>query len=543
MQPPTQLPAWRALSEHQRAAQGFSLRDLLDADPARFNTLALRCADILFDFSRHPVTNETLRLLAELARQRDLPAWIERLFCGDKVNATESRAALHTALRSREAMFIDGQDIGAQIARTRRAIERLCEDIWSGERCGSGGHAFTDIVNIGIGGSDLGPAFVCEALAPYARREPRLHFVSNVDGMHLATTLRDLEPEATLFIISSKSFSTLETLANARSARAWLEVTLGKGNTGPHFIAITANAPAAREFGVAEDAVFEFWEWVGGRYSLWSAVGLPIALATGSAVFDALLGGAHEMDEHFRRTPLERNIPVLAGLLDVWQVNFLGARTQAVLAYDQRLKRLPEYLQQLMMESNGKSVARNGAAVDYATAPVIFGAAGTPGQHSFFQLLHQGTQVIPADFIACCTSDHDLTGHHAALLANCIAQTEALARGRTAGEAAAEMRARGMSGEQIREQLPHRTFAGNRPTTTVLLPRLDAHALGALLAFYEHRTYVQSVIWNINAFDQWGVELGKQLAARLLRDMEGSTPNPAYDASTAGLLNHIRRNG
>jgi glucose-6-phosphate isomerase len=369
-----------------------------------------------------------------------------------------------------------------------------------------------------------------------------LHFVSNVDGAHLAGVLAGLIPDTTLFIVASKTFTTLETLANARSARAWLARKVGGDDAGRHFAAVTANSAAAHEFGVANDAVFEFSDWVGGRYSLWSAIGLPIALAIGMDNFNALRSGAHEMDEHFRHAPLERNVPVLAGLLGVWYIDFFGAAAHAVLPYDQRLKRLPEYLQQLEMESNGKHVRRDGTEVDYATAPVIFGAAGTNGQHAFYQLLHQGTQLIPSDFIACCRSDHQLDGHHALLLANYFAQTEALARGKTAAEAEAEMLKQGTPETRIAKLLPHRVFAGNRPTTSILLRRLEPRTLGALIAFYEHKTFVQSVIWGINAFDQWGVELGKQLADRVLPELEGDKPATAHDASTNGLINHFKAN-
>ncbi len=536
----TQLPAWEALREHQRTARAFNLRELFEQDAARFEKWSLQCGGILFDYSKHLITDETLRLLVKLARQCELPAWIERLFRGEKINTTENRAALHTALRSQEPVVLDGRNVVTEVEGVLSRLRRFCEDVSNAERCGSTGRPFSDVVNIGIGGSDLGPAFVIEALAPYARPQPRLHFVSNVDGAHLSGVLSDLDPETTLFLIASKTFTTLETLANARSARTWLAAKLGGAAVTRHLAAITANLAAAREFGADADAVFEFWDWVGGRYSLWSAVGLAIALAIGVDHFDALRRGAREMDEHFRRAPLERNIPVLAGLLGVWYIDFFGAAAHAVLPYDQRLKRLPEYLQQLEMESNGKRVARDGAAVDYATAPVIFGAAGTNGQHAFYQLLHQGTLFIPADFIACCRPHHSLEGHHPLLLANYFAQTEALARGKTAAESEAEMRAQGMAEDQIAKLLPHRIFAGNRPTTSILLDQLDPHTLGAFIAFYEHKTFVQSVIWNVNSFDQWGVELGKQLAERLVPELAGEGPVSSHDASTNGLINHFK---
>jgi glucose-6-phosphate isomerase len=538
---PAQLPAWRALQDHQRHAAGLSLRELFERDPRRFDKLSLQCADILFDYSKHRVTDETVRLLLALARECELPGWIARLFDGDIVNATEERPALHTALRAHEPVMLGGSNIVADVEHTLSRMRRFCEDVWNGTRRGRSGRPFSDVVNIGIGGSDLGPMFVTEALASYARASPRLHFVSNVDGAHLAGVLSGLVPDTTLFIVASKTFTTLETLANARSARAWLASSLGEG-AGRHFAAVTANPAAAQEFGVAHDAVFEFWDWVGGRYSLWSAIGLPIVLSIGMDNFNALRNGAREMDEHFRHAPLERNVPVLAALLGVWYIDFFGATAHAVLPYDQRLKRLPAYLQQLEMESNGKSVRRDGAKVDYATAPVIFGAAGTNGQHAFYQLLHQGTQLIPADFIACCRSDHQLDRHHELLLASYFAQTEALALGKTDAEAEAEMLKQGMPETRITRLLPHRVFAGNRPTTSILLPRLEPRALGALIAFYEHKTFVQSVVWGINAFDQWGVELGKQLADRVLAELGGETPATAHDASTNGLINHFKAN-
>ena len=532
--------AWQALRDHSRLAAAFSLRELL-GEKDRFDRFSVRCGGVLFDYSKHLATDETLRLLLALARHCALPEWIERLFRGERINVTEGRPALHTALRSREPVMLDGRNIVADVERTRLAMQRYCANVWSGSRRGSDGHAFSDVVNIGIGGSDLGPAFASEALAPYAIPQIRAHYVSNVDGAHLAGVLGGLAPATTLFVVASKTFTTQETLANARSARAWLAVALGDGNTGRHFAAVTANPAAARQFGIDEDSIFEFWDWGGGRFSLWSAVGLPLMLAFGDERFDELLAGAREMDEHFRHAALELNAPVLAGLLGVWYINFFGAAAHAVLPYDQRLRRLPEYLQQLEMESNGKRVARDGTPVAHATAPIVFGAAGTNGQHAFYQLLHQGTLLVPADFIACCRSHHDLPGHHAALLANFFAQTEALARGKTAAEVEAGMRAQGIAPARIAQLLPHRVFPGNRPTTSILLPQLDPRSLGMLIAFYEHKTFVQSVIWGINAFDQWGVELGKELAGRILPELQDDRPVASHDISTNGLINHYKK--
>jgi glucose-6-phosphate isomerase len=537
----TQLPAWQALCDHHRTAAGFRLRELFEQDPARFDKFSLRRGDMLVDYSKHLVTDDTLRLLTDLARQRKLEDWIARLFSGDKINSTEDRAVLHTALRADHEVMMDGKNIAVDVAQTLASMGRFCEGVRSGKRTGFSGRAFTDIVSIGIGGSSLGPAL--EALAPYAASQFQVHFVSNVDGAHLAATLALLNPETTLFIVASKTFTTLETLANAHSARDWLIAKSGNAKaTSRHFVAVTANATAASDFGIGPDAVFSFWDWVGGRYSLWSAIGLPVALAIGMERFRELLAGAHDMDEHFRHTPLERNMPVILGLLGVWSVNFFGATSHAVLPYDQSLRLLPAYLQQLEMESNGKRVTRDGAALDYATAPVIWGAAGTDGQHSFFQLLHQGTGLIPADFIGCCVSHYALNEHHTMLLANFFAQSEALMRGLTKAEAETAMREQGMPEDRIRQLAPHRTFPGNRPSTSILIRKLEPHSLGALLALYEHKVFVQSVIWDINAFDQWGVELGKTLASRILPELATSARVSSHDASTNGLIDFFKTN-
>ncbi len=539
----TRLPAWQALSDHRQVAASFSLRELFAHDPARFDKFSLNHEGLLLDYSKHLVTGDTLRLLTDLAHQRQLPDWIAHLFGGEKINITENRAALHTALRAEHQVVLDGQNIAADVAQTLDSMGRFCETVRSGRLKGFSGRAFTDIVSIGIGGSSLGPALAVEALAPYAASQFRVHFVSNVDAAHLAATLAPLNPETTLFIVASKTFTTLETLANAHSARDWLLAKAGNaGATARHFVAVTANTSAAREFGIAPESVFGFWDWVGGRYSLWSAIGLPVALAIGMERFRELLAGARGMDEHFRSAPLEANMPVILGLLGVWYINFFGTTSHAVLPYDQTLRLLPAYLQQLEMESNGKRVARDGSALDYATAPVIWGAAGTDGQHSFFQLLHQGTQLITADFIGCCETHYPLNEHHTMLLANCFAQSEALMRGLTAGEAEAMMREQGLPENRICDLLPHRVFPGNRPSTTILLKKLEPRTLGALIALYEHKVFVQSVIWDINAFDQWGVELGKQFANRILPELATSAPVSSHDASTNGLINFFKTN-
>jgi glucose-6-phosphate isomerase len=537
----TQLPAWQALLDHHRGAAAFRLRELFAQNPRRFEQFSLRCGNLLLDYSKQLVDADTVRLLLDLARQSELSEWIARMFKGERINFTENRAVLHTALRADGPVLQEGNDLHADVLRTLARMREFCDGVRSGQLTGFSDHACTDVVNIGIGGSDLGPALVAEALAPYASPRLKTHFVSNVDGAHLADVLAELNPETTLFIVVSKTFSTLETLANARTAREWLIAKSGDGKAAArHFAAVTANVAAARDFGVDSSKIFEFWDWVGGRYSVWSAVGLAAALAIGMDHFEALLGGAREMDEHFASAPLERNVPVLLALVGIWNINFFGMTSHAVLPYDQSLRLLPDYLQQLEMESNGKRVTRDGALVDYATAPVIWGSPGTNGQHAFFQLLHQGTQVVPADFIACCQSHHALGGHHEILLANFFAQTEALMLGKSAAEAREDMLAQKLKPEEIQRLLPHRVFPGNRPSTSILLKKLDPHALGALLALYEHKVFVQSVIWRINAFDQWGVELGKRLADRILPELTTSSPVATHDASTNGLINHYK---
>ena len=535
------LPAWQKLVEHQRAASGLRLRDLFAGDTARFRKLSLAADGILFDYSKQLVTEESMRLLAELARECELESWIARLFAGERVNATENRAALHFALRAGKPVLLDGHDVTKDVAGALAAMGRFVRGVQSGSIKGATRRPFTDVVNLGIGGSDLGPRLVCEALAPYAKARPRLHFVSNVDGAALAAVLARLNPATTLFVVASKTFTTAETLANARSARAWLAGKLGgKADIAGHFCAVTAAPARATEFGVSAAQIFPMWDWVGGRYSLWSAIGLPIALAVGMGRFDELRAGARAMDGHFASAPLERNLPAVMGLLEAWNVNFLGTATRAVLPYDERLRLLPAYLQQLEMESCGKSVTREGAPAGHATAPVTWGSAGTDGQHAYFQMLHQETQAVPADFIACCRPHHRLRGHHDNLLANFFAQTEALAFGMTSGEAAAAMRADGLPEPEIRRLLPHRTFGGNRPTTSILLDELSPRALGGLLALYEHKVFVQSVLWDVNAFDQWGVELGKRLAGRILPELGGGGAVSTHDGSTNGLINHFK---
>jgi glucose-6-phosphate isomerase len=533
------LPAWQKLSEHQRAQSRLHLRELFAQDPERFRKFCLSLDGLLLDYSKQRVTAETIRLLMELARECELESWRAQMLTGERVNASEGRAALHVALRADAPVRFQGQDLTREVAAVLADMRRFVRGLRAGRIRGASGRAFTDVLNLGIGGSDLGPRLACDALKHYSRKGPRVHFVSNVDGAAIAGALERLTPAATLVVISSKTFGTLETLTNARTARAWLEKKL-KDKAARHLCAVTADPARALAFGVPENRIFRTWDWVGGRYSLCSAVGLPVALAIGMERFEELRAGARAMDEHFARAPLERSLPVVMGLLEVWNVNFLGCSARAVLPYDERLRFLPAYLQQLEMESCGKSVTREGSRADHATAPVTWGSAGTDGQHAYFQLLHQGTATVPADFIACCRPHHGLRSHHSVLLANFFAQTEALARGMNGEEAAAVMREQGLTEAGIRGLLPHRVFDGNRPTTSILLDELTPRALGALIALYEHKVFVQSVIWNVNAFDQWGVELGKSLAGRILPELEGGAPVSSHDSSTIGLINHYK---
>ncbi len=536
------LPAWQNLVEHQHAVSRLHLRDLFAQDPMRFRKFSLATDGMLLDYSKQLVTEETMRLLAALGRECGLESWIKRLYAGERVNFTEGRAALHVALRSADPMLLDGRDLTEEVRAVIGKMRRFCDSLRSGEAKGVTGEHFTDVVNIGIGGSDLGPALACEALAPYATPPLKAHFVSNVDGHAIAAVLGPLDPARTLFIIASKTFTTQETMINARTARDWLAAKLGPAGAAMHFCAVTASPARAAEFGVAPNRVFEFWDWVGGRYSLWSAIGLPIALEVGMDHFEEFLAGAREMDRHFASAPLERNLPVVMALLGVWYADFFRASSRAVLPYDERLRLLPSYLQQLEMESCGKGTMRDGTAVDYPTSPVVWGTACTNGQHAYFQLLHQGTHLIPADFIAFCEPHHRLPAHHDILLANFFAQTEALMRGRTEEETAAEMREQGLPDGEIRRLAPHRAFEGNRPSTSILCDRLDPKTLGALIALYEHKVFAESVIWNINAFDQWGVELGKRLADRILPELGAAAPVSGHDASTNGLINHYKAN-
>ncbi len=535
----TQSAAWQALNKHHIELGKQTMREMFSADPARFEKFSLQLDSLLLDYSKNLITTETRDLLMALARQSAMQAWISRMFAGEKINSSENRAVLHTALRAPQgsSILVDGRNVVPDVHRVLDKMRRFSDGVRSGELPGHTGKPFRDIVNIGIGGSSLGPQMVCEALKHYST-QLTAHFVSNVDATDLVETLKHLDPETTLFIVSSKTFTTQETLANARSARDWLiRHAENEEAVARHFVAISTNLAATAAFGINPDNVFEFWDWVGGRYSLWSAIGLPIALLVGMDAFEQLLSGAHTMDRHFREAPLERNMPVILGMLGVWYANFFGAGSQAILPYDQYLHRFPAYLQQLEMESNGKRVDRDGNPVDYATGVVIWGEPGTNGQHSFYQLIHQGTHMVPADFMAPISSHNPLGAHHAMLLANCIAQTEALMLGKSSAEARAELAKQGVQGAALESLLPFKVFPGNRPTNTLLFDKLDPGTLGMLIALYEHKVFVQSVVWNINAFDQWGVEFGKQLAGRLLPELQSGQPVSSHDASTNALIN------
>jgi glucose-6-phosphate isomerase len=538
-------PAWQALETHRREMQGVHLRALFEADPQRFEKLSIHIDDLLFDYSKHRVTTQTLSLLVALAEQAGLRERIRQMFAGEKINVTEDRAVLHVALRNRSGapIRVDGEDVmpavNAVLARMRSFVGELHSGAWRGFL----GDAITDIVNIGIGGSDLGPLMVTEALRPYWRAGMNVHFVSNIDGTHLAETLRRVRPQTTVFAVASKTFTTQETLTNARSARAWLLEAAGgdRGAVARHFVALSTNAQAVAEFGIDTRNMFELWDWVGGRYSLWSAIGLSIACVLGMDHFEALLDGAHDVDRHFASAPLERNVPVLMALLGIWYANFWDAHTHAILPYDQYLHRFAAYFQQGDMESNGKSVDREGRPItDYTTGPILWGEPGTNGQHAFYQLLHQGTRLVPCDFIAPAVSHNPLPGHHEILLANFFAQTEALMKGKTAEQARAELERSGLAPDRVAALLPHRQFPGNRPTTSILVRRIDPRTLGRLIALYEHKIFVQGTIWNVNSFDQWGVELGKQLASAILPELDGDAPVEGHDSSTRGLIRHYK---
>jgi len=525
----------------QRSAESMDMRAAFATEPERFKRFSASDGDLLLDWSKCAVDARTMELLEELARAADVGGRRDAMFSGRHINVTEGRAVLHTALRNLngKGLVVDGQDVQADVLSVLEAMGAFAEAIRSGKATGATGKKITDIVNIGIGGSDLGPAMVTLALAPY-HDGPRTHYVSNIDGAHIHDTLKGLSAETTLFIVASKTFTTVETMTNAATARKWVEKALGSAAVGKHFAAVSTALDLVAKFGIPHDRVFGFWDWVGGRYSVWGAIGLPVMIAVGPSNFRAFLAGAHEMDEHFRDSPLSGNLPALLGLIGWWHRVVCRYPARAIIPYDQRLSRLPAYLQQLDMESNGKSVTLESGPVATPTGPLVWGEPGTNGQHAFFQLLHQGTDVIPIEFLAAAVGhEPQLKHHHDLLLANCLAQSEALMKGRTLEEARAQMQAKGMKAQDVEKIAPHRVFSGNRPSLTILYRKLDPRTLGRLIALYEHRVFVEGVLYDINSFDQWGVELGKELATQLLPVVEGKENAGKRDASTAGLVAHI----
>jgi glucose-6-phosphate isomerase len=517
------------------------MRDLFAREPDRFERFSLRLNDVLFDFSKNRITDETMRLLLALATSCDVEGWRDRMFAGEAINHTEGRAVLHTALRNQGSrpMPVDGVDVMPEVRSELQRVKALAESIRTRRWRGASNQPITDVVSIGIGGSNLGPLMATEALRPYAIHDLKIHYVSNIDENHIINTLEGLNQETTLFIVASKSFTTQEAMVNAATAREWLMRKLDdEADLRRHLVAVTANVTAAEEFGIARENVFKMWDWVGGRYSLWSAIGLPIAIAIGSENFDALLAGAYAADEHFRQAPLAENIPVVMALLGVWYNNFFGAESIAVLPYDQNMHRFPAYLQQADMESNGKQVGRDGGVVDYETGPVLFGEIGIASQHAFYQLLHQGTKLVPADMLAPVSNYRCIAHHHRALMSNIFAQTEALMRGKDENEARAELETSGLAAEAVEALLPYKVFPGNRPTNTFLFYTLNPQTLGTLIALYEHKIFVQGVIWQLNSFDQWGVELGKQLAKSILGELNDGRPVETHDSSTNALINY-----
>ncbi|GAC1322365.1 MAG: glucose-6-phosphate isomerase [Collimonas sp.] len=540
--------SFQALHAHYAAVKDLSLRELFAApSPAsRFEQFSLKAAGLFLDYAKNNVTAETMAHLFALARERQVETQREAMFAGAKINTTEHRAVLHTALRAPRlpALTLDGQHISADVHAVLQRIQTFTSALRSGAWLGYSGKPITDIVNIGIGGSDLGPKMVCQALRPYQRADLNLHFVSNVDGDDLDAVLQQVDPQTTLFVIASKTFTTAETMMNAHSARNWfLQNAAGakESDLRKHFVAVSTNVDGVTAFGIDAANMFPFWDWVGGRYSVWSSIGLSVALAVGFERFSEFLAGAHAMDQHFQNAPLEQNMPVILALLGVWYRNFFDYRSVSIAPYHQDLGNFPSYLQQLEMESNGKRVSIDGGALEAASCPVIWGNVGTNGQHAYFQLLHQGTDITPVDFIATLNASHHLPGHQAALLANCFAQSEALMRGKHADEVQAEMQAKGMPADQIAALLPHRTFPGNRPSNTILMEALTPANLGALIALYEHKVFVQGVIWDVNSFDQWGVELGKVLASNILAELTTAPAPQGHDSSTNGLIAMARR--
>ena len=541
---PAKTDAWKKLKTHYEVMKRKHMKDMFDEDPDRFARLSIRFEDILIDYSKNIISNETLGLLTALAREAEVKDAIQKIFSGDEINETEARPVLHVALRDRSGrpVLVNGKDVMPEVNDVLRHMEGFSDEIISGRWRGYTGKPISDVVNIGIGGSDLGPVMVTEALRPYKKPHINAHFISNVDGTHVTETLKGLKSDTTLFMIASKTFTTQETMANAYTSREWFMKEAKKEQfIKNHFVAISTNVDEVRKFGIDTNNVFRFWDWVGGRFSLWSAIGLSIACSIGFENFKELLEGAYAMDRHFAQEPLEENIPVLLALLSIWYVNFFGSKTEAVLPYDQYMHRFPAYLQQAYMESNGKYVDRNGKKVTYQTCPVIWGEPGTNGQHSFYQLIHQGTELIPCDFLAPAIS-HNRTGdHHNILLSNFFAQTEALMKGKPEEEAAREMGSSGKAGDEIRKLIPFKVFKGNKPTNSILFKKLTPRVLGSLIALYEHKIFVQGVIWNIFSFDQWGVELGKQLAKKILPELKDDSQVESHDPSTNGLINSFKK--
>jgi glucose-6-phosphate isomerase len=540
---PTKTENWKKLADHYEKMKNVQMKDLFADDPERFAKFSIRFNEILVDYSKNRLSGQTLKLLTGLADEIGLRDAIEKMFSGDKINATENRAVLHVALRNRgnTPVYVDDKDVMPEVNEVLEKMKDFSQRVISGKWKGFTNQKVTDIVNIGIGGSDLGPVMVTECLRPYAKEGLSVHFVSNVDGTHITETLNGLNQETTLFMIASKTFTTQETMTNAFSAREWfLAYAKDQAHIARHFVAISTNTKDVEAFGIDKNNMFRFWDWVGGRYSLWSAIGLSIACYIGYERFSELLRGAYEMDRHFREAPFEENMPVVLALIGIWYANFFDARTEVILPYDQYMHRFPAYFQQGNMESNGKSVDRNGKKTDYQTGPVIWGEPGTNGQHAFYQLIHQGTKLIPADFLAPAISHNPTGEHHEILLSNFFAQTEALLNGMTEKEAADQLKRDGKTDDEIQRLLPYKIFEGNRPTNSVLFKKLTPRVLGSLIAMYEHKIFVQGVVWNIFSFDQWGVELGKQLAKKILPELPDDNPVVSHDSSTNGLINAFK---
>jgi glucose-6-phosphate isomerase len=542
----TQTEAWKGLQAHYETLSKKHMRDMFKEDPKRFDKFSLRFNDILFDFSKNRITDETLKLLVNLANQRDLKGWTEKMFTGQKINTTEDRAVLHVALRNRSntPIMVDGKDVMPEVNAVLKHMREWTEAIRSGAWKGYTGKAITDVVNIGIGGSDLGPVMATEALKPYGKQGLRVHFVSNIDGTHIAETCKKVQPDTTVWIVASKTFTTQETITNATTAKEWFLKAPGakQADVAKHFVALSTNEAEVTKFGIDKANMFAFWDWVGGRYSLWSAIGLPIAVYIGMDNFEELLAGGHDMDTHFRTTPIEKNLPAIHGLMRLWYNNFFGAQTVAILPYDQYMHRFSAYFQQGDMESNGKYVQRDGDLCETSTGPIIWGEPGTNGQHAFYQLIHQGTKLVPCDFLAPIETHNPIGEHHPILLSNFFAQTEALMLGKTADQVRAELKGSKLDAAALDNLVTQKTFQGNKPSNSIMFQKLTPRTLGRLIAFYEHSIFTQGIVWNINSFDQWGVELGKQLAKAILPELSGTNAVTSHDASTNSLINYYKQN-